>query len=576
MAALADTGLKNPVYNSTITIGGRASQAQSFADMAIISPHTNFLGLMETIGSLDAVTNLGFLAGDVTYDAFKAAFDQPRNPLIKKAGRIQVDAVTNTVLPVGQITTGTIYTMKGQDLADTSETTVSYTSVDNTETANGGTTGIAGAADIQFAGVTGDELVLKAGYTFEYSGDTTTAADGTYTVLADATELAGTVTITIVEALPAATFDGTITIQDDNQEVAAGLVAAWGVTALTSTASDNADGTFDVTTGSAGAAFTCYSIDRGKVTVAVKTLGGTGGTDPAKIQSSLTAIEAAGNTFYAINTTYANKDNQEAIATWKTTAAQDHIFICRTSDTDVWDKNTTLDTDSIWARLNNDSDEETLIIGSRAATLASTDEYVDAARTSYNMSFNPDVSYKYWLYEPLVGITSESVVSSINATPITDTQIGYLNSKNVDYYGTVNSRRASKGGDTEAGKGGFTPGGVPLSVTVTKHVLKTRFNEAVTDYTLNEYATTGNMPYTQQTSNAILGVLTKVVRTYQNTGSLNEEPTDELPNGYSIEMPDYTQFTPTQRQNGLWPGVEIKVLSAGSVLHITANINLGL
>ena len=199
---MAETGLKNPIIKTTMTIGNKTSQTVSFSSMAIMGQNTMFEANMKSYSSLDALAEDGFQAGDLQYDAFSAAAAIPNHPSEMKLGRLQVDAVAFRILE-GQFPTGKLFTMYGADY-DEDLSTITYTTVETVETANGGTTGIAGACDLKFAGATGDEEIFKDGYTFEYSGDTTPAADGTYTCLGDATEGAGTVTVTIAEALPAA------------------------------------------------------------------------------------------------------------------------------------------------------------------------------------------------------------------------------------------------------------------------------------------------------------------------------------------------------------------------------------
>ena len=563
----------NPITLINMSIGSANAQEAAFNTVAMACPHTNYTELYKEYTSLAGLADDGILDGDTLYEGMNSGFLQVPNPDKLGALRIQVDAVTATVVnTTSQIQDGYIFKLKCAD-KDGTLTDVAYTAASFTKTPPSAVNvGVAGACSFEFAGDSDDAKHFLSGYTFTYSGDGTTDANGTYTVSGDATELGGTVTVDVDEAITAAGSDGTMTCQIDKIYAATMLVAAHLAAfsgSPTQLASDNADGTFDITTGTAGEAFIAYSTDNGKISVAPKTLGGSGIDDAGKWKSSLSAVELAGYAWYATHALDRTKAIQEGVADWIETATQKHIIGFATADTDVSSKNSTLDTDSLAAYLVDNSYSRSWTLFHTKADGSTDEEWIDVGRSVRNMAgFDPDVNTNYWLYKNIVGSTTDTAAPD----PLTASEIANIVSKGVDFYGTVKGLTMVLGGDTTTGGGGKMANGNSIELQIGADVIEDRLESTLLTYIYNISNNTGKIPFTQVGINAIEGKIRTVIERFVATGFLYRNLDLDPVAGYIVKMPALAAISKIDRDNNLLTGIDIKLAYSGAILHIVLDI----
>ena len=558
----------NEVLNITATIGGAAVDTASFGVGLGATPHTN------TLNTVDTYTGVpdDFQEGDAGYDSLKAVFLQSPSPSQFKIGRIGVESTKVTVVGTGQVTVGNEYKLECADTGDTALTEVSYTSVATSDTVTVVTTGAAGAADFSFVGATADAAMYLTGYTFALSGNTTPAANATYTVRAPgAAELAGVVTVPIVEALPAATADGDLTVADDIIAVAAGLTAAHAGPGFAQTAADNGDGTMTVTVGTTGDPMVVRTTNRGRLTVAYVTLSAAGASEAAQWKASLDDILAADSTFLYVGITSRDKDVQDGVFEWIN--LNEKLSIMASSDANIIGLAEAADTSTIAYLRDAANYKRNIMLYNSTADGTVDDEWVDFADIAANIIFDPDAPqnpgrWNNWTYKNLAGVTSD-------ADNLTATNIANLVAKSVDWYGTVQGVDAVVGGDTISGGGGLNGAGYEFSLDYGVLWMKARLQERFAAMILSMSASLGRYAFTQKDINAFKIAISDIFELAVTNGFLMRDTATYGPLGYQVIVPDEKAILTADKLAEILRGMSAKGKSAGTVGHVIFNFNIG-
>jgi len=192
-----------------------------------------------------------------------------------------------------------------------------------------------------------------------------------------------------------------------NAQIAAGLVDLINAptTLVPVTASDNADGSFEVL-GNANAAFLIQATPL-EVMAIQKGLIIQPYVPSASVVDDLTAIQAVNNDWYALALTDRTVATVEAVASWIET--QIKIFGTASDDTDIIDEAAGVDTTSIAALFNNAGYVRTFVLYHEEAA----DDYPECAWFGNCLPFVP--GSETWMFKTLNSISYSTLSSTQEA-----------------------------------------------------------------------------------------------------------------------------------------------------------------
>jgi len=373
------------------------------------------------------------------------------------------------------------------------------------------------------------------------------------TVTFDADATAGTFTLTLLKDGSTAEETGTIAYDASAETVETAIEALSDVTAATVTINDtnpgDADGITVEITDPENTGFTITSVD-------VSSLTGVDSSTVTLDQPGLSvdtwaeayaACKAEDNDFYVLLPATTTKADIIALAAAVEADDTSRAHFPLTRDSDV----ITSASDDVGSELQDLSYKRTLTIYSE-----DTDSWANAAAIGATL---PDNLYGInFCYYPLVGVIADT---------LTDSEIGYLTSKNVNRVENIGGSTVIPG--TAAGEsgdaGGVVADGTFIDFIVAKDFLEARLSEQIYQ---NLILGLKKLPFTNDGLSAVEAEIYRVLRVYGVDNAIIED------GSINVTMPDLDTYDTTKKANRWLDDVVADGSAQGAISKISIQVNL--
>ncbi len=331
-------------------------------------------------------------------------------------------------------------------------------------------------------------------------------------------------------------FSYTATAGNTAAVIAGALVTAINAGSEPVTATDNADGTYDLDADVAGAAYSLSADSR-------QTIGALTASDA--MADDLSAVKDENNSWYGLVLTTRNKTEQENAAAW--VEANTKILGLASDDTDIIDKSKTEDTASIAALLEDGNYFRTFLIYS-----GDIDDFADAAWMGAQLPTDPGSTT--WKFKTLAGVSEDK---------LTDTQYNNAKAKNCNVFTEVGGKAITEEG--------VVSGGEFIDIIRGRDWLEARMTEEI--YSL--LTRRPKVPYTDGGIASIEAIVRQmlelaITRGFIAPAYMDEENNTVVPS-YEVTVPKVRNIPFNDRANRILDDLTFRATVAGAIHVVDIN-----
>jgi len=445
-----------------------------------------------------------------------------------------------------------------------------------TVVAGGIHTDVAGADDWDFPGDANDAAKFQVGEQITIAADTTTAANGVYTVRAVATHVGGVVTVPVTEGIDAAAGDdGTLAVALDEIDVAAYLTKAINddavIGAFITAAHTAGDPFYTIDPGSAGDFYEMRVGYQTSTSTFVETwsylyidwlFGIQALGDAARAtawKDGLDAIKVEDNTWYGIAIGSTLSLDQNAVAEWAATERKRPFF--RSNDAHIKTQSVTADTTSIAALMFAAGYDVAVMYHSKATQTASTDEFIDMAWMGARFWIDPDVQSSTYFEVNLTGITGD------NGDAMTSDHRENIEAKYANFYTSDGAQNVTYWG--------WCSDMAWIDLHIGADWLVSRIEEGILEVIHNNSQAGKKVPFTNVGIQMLADIYAEWTEKGIGTQFLFTDVSTYPERGFLLTKPDVSEVDDTDRDIlRLCKDIELSVSTAGAIHRTEGTINI--